>query len=1672
MAEPLKKDEDENVTDKTSSLALLPDPVETLSIATPGKAAARSGVFDIDPVVGQTGGPGMVAGEKDTFGGALTPEGTLGPTMQSSVEAQQRSLNLDEFKSMLQRGQISSVTGRDTAALLNFVNQTNNPELDDASRKYFDDKLLDALDLYTYQQSKEPSQAVIPYERDGQFVPTEEAYESPNLMSAQETLYAAKSEIRDGIKGKFQNVPLNDDLLPDDIKLLEQIIIDRTSTGSFFNVIEEKLYRNVAVDGAGFFGDAIFSWIPSAVVGGLAYAGENTLGNLFQAGVNATLGTQYETRYVGMREMWRNAKPYRDAVERTWAATLSDDLGLETTQQTVQEILREELNSRLADDPERLNRILNVNVQNTDGTTASIPRPLINESVASDIVSASVQTLTQKERFGVNAVDTALILFGSGKARKAADAEYVAGLRRKVDEYIAIDDDFGKRLSGMNFGEQILTLESTNKIKKFNRTKVQRTLAFEAAEDGAERLSDDLVRLENDLVVRQTMDGKTVATDRLGSYKKGQKYSFAGDTTIPELMADIDTVKRRRITAKLSLHGSPILRSSLVDGLPLAAAQYAGGYFGADMLGGDVFAAEGIAALLYIGPGRLALKGIGYGLARADAATGNMAAQGGMFLETALNLASIPAAKLFDMDIKDPFTGIMTDRDLAQYRKIIETEKGRSLTYAEQRALKYMRMVSNSLDDDSRAMVKDSVDAYRDLQLKIVAAFPKDQQAEVTKAFSETFAEMSDLGWMRSAAALSLGSVSALALQGQKGVEEASNLSFLQKDKLRAADKSIKRLRQMIKDNKNIDPESGQVLEDYMKVLEATRTKLSDDFDTQMADLDRTIENLLTTALSDPNQDVKSTTISALISLGVDAKKFIEPELDIVAAQQALHTTARASLQERAQILKDTRFVRTADVQARGRDSERVLMSFTAEAQDAAQAPYKALDKKALESGVTINVSGMIRDLLSFTRDPRTGDILDDDAAAGSFRTFFSKESEFFQGQLGQKVFKVFEGMAERSIKGTLEPETYQAFMNNEIIEMSRKAGLDIEKGELLEASHLDVALHLMDKGDFRGFQAAPGEVMEVYAAFRNYAVAQNDAGLSRQYKIYATSVRELVKNKAGDYYDEWQAAADNYKVQWFDRFQRMQGPATKTLKSQKFGQLGPRVQEGGEDVAEVVEEVTDVGDETVFARLLQYGYGTVDPGTMLLPMIGQIERAAKGDGKDLAKLNSLATRLFGEFADKDMQGNLFFDFSNPKSVERYELLQSTLNEYVFDGWARNVTNQLDNAAKRTRRTPGVAQDIRDTGGLNVKLPQLSNIDDVQQAFNIRIINGPNNTAQGMDGAVVYNMLDLEGMIDESRSLQKLLDDDEDALRLAKQAATKISNEVNREAKRLQGVTDPKRNPVNVAIEQAANVGRSSGSFVERYIEKGTTEDLERLAMDVRLRLTNGDMKVKTVNINGRDVPIEKAINDGIATLMLDGLMQRGGVMTVGGDKEAREVFTSPDQLFKIMSRDESYGQIETILGPEHASFLRDLSQYFMMKSRAPMGEYDQSIKNLVNDFGVNKLISRAFNIRRGMVSPQYVAAEMSVALATAAGIDIMKLAAVDKDSAKFMSQFLQYPENMTKAEIAVGSNLITNFVITEFANLGLTVENYLGMIDEDLLAEATDDVLEALKVKEPEGES
>ena len=96
-------------------------------------------------------------------------------------------------------------------------------------------------------------------------------------------------------------------------------------------------------------------------------------------------------------------------------------------------------------------------------------------------------------------------------------------------------------------------------------------------------------------------------------------------------------------------------------------------------------------------------------------------------------------------------------------------------------------------------------------------------------------------------------------------------------------------------------------------------------------------------------------------------------------------------------------------------------------------------------------------------------------------------------------------------------------------------------------------------------------------------------------------------------------------------------------------------------------------------------------------------------------------------------------------------------------------------------------------------------------------------------------------------------------------------------------------------------------------------------------------------------------------------------------------------------------------------------------------------IENVVRPMNVNQLISRGFNLARGMVSPQYVAAEFGVALATQAGLDMRKLAAGNKEAADLMLQLVKNPKQMTKADLDTFDNLVTTFIVTELGQLGET---------------------------------
>ena len=104
------------------------------------------------------------------------------------------------------------------------------------------------------------------------------------------------------------------------------------------------------------------------------------------------------------------------------------------------------------------------------------------------------------------------------------------------------------------------------------------------------------------------------------------------------------------------------------------------------------------------------------------------------------------------------------------------------------------------------------------------------------------------------------------------------------------------------------------------------------------------------------------------------------------------------------------------------------------------------------------------------------------------------------------------------------------------------------------------------------------------------------------------------------------------------------------------------------------------------------------------------------------------------------------------------------------------------------------------------------------------------------------------------------------------------------------------------------------------------------------------------------------------------------------------------------------------------------------------------------------------------MVSPQYVAAELAVSMASKAGIDLMKMAATDKDGARFMHRFMEFPKDMTKADLDIFSAKLTTFIVTEFGKLGYDAEDYLPDALLEIGVEATDEVRSILT--EPVSES
>ena len=179
---------------------------------------------------------------------------------------------------------------------------------------------------------------------------------------------------------------------------------------------------------------------------------------------------------------------------------------------------------------------------------------------------------------------------------------------------------------------------------------------------------------------------------------------------------------------------------------------------------------------------------------------------------------------------------------------------------------------------------------------------------------------------------------------------------------------------------------------------------------------------------------------------------------------------------------------------------------------------------------------------------------------------------------------------------------------------------------------------------------------------------------------------------------------------------------------------------------------------------------------------------------------------------------------------------------------------------------------------------------------------------------------------------------------------------------------------------------------------------------------------------------------------MTQGLFSRGKKVTIpdtfielpNGAKVAARGFENPENMVGDLNNKNIKAIFNEFLEIDHTEYLTNFTD-LLAKEKASMLNL-QSITGVVRPIGDNEVISRAFNLARGMVSPTYVGAEFALRIAAGAGIDMIKLAAGNKEASRLMAKMLEFPEKLNKVEISRMSIMIQDFVITELAQMGATI--------------------------------
>ena len=609
---------------------------------------------------------------------------------------------------------------------------------------------------------------------------------------------------------------------------------------------------------------------------------------------------------------------------------------------------------------------------------------------------------------------------------------------------------------------------------------------------------------------------------------------------------------------------------------------------------------------------------------------------------------------------------------------------------------------------------------------RIVEAFPPEMRPEIEKIVATDFARQSSIGFMNAANRLARFSVDARDAGSLKHMSEQQKYVRVMEAESGKTAQMIARLREMVANRTDIsDP---QEVENYIRSLEAAQTAQTRLVNTEKAALSEQITSFRENILVDPNTEIPPGMLEGLDDMELE---LLAPTLvDDVAMLGKLDEQYARNTELLAQRMENISLYRRNDakhLKMTARNLEMSMMERLKNMKRKAKRGFVGVDSKARKAGKTITVNKMIMDLMEFAPDD-----------AGTLEAFFNKKSS---------------SLRVRSVVRCTRLQTKWPYVLLKAWKVTRTkisvSSTNPNAGRLLlgeSAQPLDIMLFYMNRGEGPEFKATPGEVMDVFSAFRDYAVRTGDDELASMYDGYSRNVEKLIKNQAPELFADWQKARAIYQTEWFDKL-RVNGPLGKVHKSQN----GPIKAVGKLDDSEGQEtyflEDIAIGEEipegAVISDRLFRSYKNITPLEAFDPFTDSISKALRGDDAAMNSIIKVREQIIQEFSDISRMGGaeFVFDLSTEVGERDFNLVKNVLEEVVYAKWGKQAAKQLQQRSSPLAATQGGGYDWA----------SIENLNEVQDALTVLV------KVEGKDRPVRMKLVDLDDMLEQDRGIASIL---------------------------------------------------------------------------------------------------------------------------------------------------------------------------------------------------------------------------------------------------------------------------------------------------------------------------